>query len=233
MRTHALLVSDERARAYRTRETRLARSPVLTGFLRRRGNIFKDEGKKALQKLSSVLCKRYETSTQSQLGRFKSQEKAKKFAKRAADAAPRISRAEQAPAKAPAAKTTRAKKVEKTKSSVTTKAPAAKKRAAKPVAKKRAAKPAAKKRAAKPSAAAAPKPAASAGDEMTYLEFVGGTSAKFWQIKLSGTITHVTNGRIGGNGQSQMPKSHVDAATARNHYEEMIASKLKKGYCRT
>ena len=107
---------------------------------------------------------------------------------------------------------------------VTTKAPAAKKRAAKPVA---------KKRAAKPSAAAAPKPAASAGDEMTYLEFVGGTSAKFWQIKLSGTITLVTNGRIGANGQSQKPKSHVDAAAARSHYEEMIASKLKKGYCRT
>ena len=79
---------------------------------------------------------------------------------------------------------------------------------AKPAATKKpaAAKPVAKKPAAKPAAApAAAPPAAAAGVECTYLEFVGGNSAKFWRITISGTTTSVTNGKIGSNGQAQAP----------------------------
>ena len=61
--------------------------------------------------------------------------------------------------------------------------------------------------------------------------FVGGSSSKFWRITLSGTTTSVTHGKIGSNGQSHPPKSHVVAAAAREEYDDMIASKLKKGYC--
>ena len=78
--------------------------------------------------------------------------------------------------------------------------------------------------------AAAPKPAAAAGVECTYLEFVGGNSSKFWRITLSGTTTSVTFGRIGSSGRTPPPKSHDVAAAARKEYDEMIASKLEKGY---
>ena len=65
-----------------------------------------------------------------------------------------------------------------------------------------------------------------------YLEFVGGSSAKFWELTVNGSDVTVRFGRIGTAGQTQT-KSCDDGSAAIRHAEKLIASKLKKGYSET
>ena len=65
-----------------------------------------------------------------------------------------------------------------------------------------------------------------------YFEFVGGNSAKFWEVAISGNEVTVCFGRIGSEGQSQV-KTLADADTAVKHAEKLIASKTAKGYRET
>jgi predicted DNA-binding WGR domain protein len=60
-------------------------------------------------------------------------------------------------------------------------------------------------------------------------EFVSGTSAKFWEISVSGNSFTVRFGRISTPGQSQT-KTFSDEAKAKQEAETLIAEKLKKGY---
>ena len=60
-------------------------------------------------------------------------------------------------------------------------------------------------------------------------EFVGGSSAKFWEIGVSGHDVTVRFGRIGTQGQTQV-KTLPDADAAVKHAEKLIASKTEKGY---
>ena len=60
-------------------------------------------------------------------------------------------------------------------------------------------------------------------------EFVGGTSAKFWEVQVSGQNVTVRYGRLGTEGQTQT-KSFGDAEAAQKHAEKLIAEKTKKGY---
>jgi predicted DNA-binding WGR domain protein len=61
------------------------------------------------------------------------------------------------------------------------------------------------------------------------LEFVEGTSSKFYEVDVAGTSVRVTFGRIDTSGQSQT-KQFANAAEAQQHAEKQIAQKLKKGY---
>ena len=65
-----------------------------------------------------------------------------------------------------------------------------------------------------------------------YFEFVGGSSAKFWEICVSGNEVTVRFGRIGTAGQTQT-KTLPDAAAAARHAEKVIATKMAKGYSET
>ncbi len=65
-----------------------------------------------------------------------------------------------------------------------------------------------------------------------YFEFVGGSSAKFWECGVSGNEVTVRFGRIGTEGQTQV-KDLPDADAAARHAEKLIASKTAKGYCET
>jgi predicted DNA-binding WGR domain protein len=65
-----------------------------------------------------------------------------------------------------------------------------------------------------------------------YFEFVGGNSAKFWELGISGTEVTVRFGRIGTDGQTQV-KSFPDTAAATRHAEKLIAAKIGKGYTET
>ena len=60
-------------------------------------------------------------------------------------------------------------------------------------------------------------------------EFVGGSSAKFWEIRVDGKEVSVCFGRIGTAGQSQT-KSLPTEAKATEHAEKLIRAKLAKGY---
>ena len=60
-------------------------------------------------------------------------------------------------------------------------------------------------------------------------EYIGGTSAKFWQIRIGGTTVDVRYGRLGADGQS-LNKTFPDSATAQKHAEKLIAEKLAKDY---
>ncbi len=61
------------------------------------------------------------------------------------------------------------------------------------------------------------------------LEFVGGSSSKFWQITVDGARHRVRYGRIGTDGQSK-EKTFADPAAAERAAEKLVAAKLKKGY---
>lgn len=61
-------------------------------------------------------------------------------------------------------------------------------------------------------------------------EFVGGTSAKFWEVQVSGKDVTVRYGRLGTAGQSQS-KTFATPAKAQQHADKQIESKLAKGYC--
>jgi len=60
-------------------------------------------------------------------------------------------------------------------------------------------------------------------------EFVGGTSAKFWQASIEGCTVIVMFGRIGVDGQ-QVTKSFDNHAAAKKHADKLIGEKLRKGY---
>ncbi len=62
-----------------------------------------------------------------------------------------------------------------------------------------------------------------------YFEFVGGTSAKFWEVSVSGCDVTVRYGRLGTSGQIQT-KTLDDAVAAQKHAEKLIGQKLEKGY---
>ena len=62
-----------------------------------------------------------------------------------------------------------------------------------------------------------------------YFEFVGGNSAKFWELGISGTEVTVRFGRIGTDGQTQV-KSFPDSAAANRHAEKLVTAKIGKGY---
>lgn len=65
-----------------------------------------------------------------------------------------------------------------------------------------------------------------------YFQFVGGTSAKFWEISTNGNEVTVRFGRIGTQGQRQAKTlANTDAAT--KHAEKLIAQKVAKGYRET
>ncbi len=62
-----------------------------------------------------------------------------------------------------------------------------------------------------------------------YLEFVGGSSSKFWEVTIKGSELHVRYGRIGSQGTTQL-KRFDDEAGARREATKLAAGKLKKGY---
>lgn len=63
-------------------------------------------------------------------------------------------------------------------------------------------------------------------------EFVGGSSAKFWEVQVSGSDVAVRFGRLGTQGQSQT-KSFADPAAAQRHADKLIGEKTAKGYAET
>ena len=60
-------------------------------------------------------------------------------------------------------------------------------------------------------------------------EFIGGSSAKFYEVEIAGSQVTVTWGRIGTAGQTQT-KLLGDAAAAQQHADKLIQQKLGKGY---
>jgi len=62
-----------------------------------------------------------------------------------------------------------------------------------------------------------------------YLEYVAGSSSKFWELTISGHRYSVRFGRIGTDGQERT-KSFPDTATARREALRILREKLGKGY---
>ena len=60
-------------------------------------------------------------------------------------------------------------------------------------------------------------------------EFIGGNSAKFWEITQQGNTVSVCYGRLGAAGQQQN-MNFQDRPSARKYAEKLIAQKLAKGY---
>ena len=60
-------------------------------------------------------------------------------------------------------------------------------------------------------------------------EFVSGSSAKFYEVEITGSEVSVTFGRLGTGGQTQS-KSFVDPVAAQKHADKIIQQKLAKGY---
>ncbi len=63
-------------------------------------------------------------------------------------------------------------------------------------------------------------------------EFVGGSSAKFWEVNVVCCDVTIRYGRIGTAGQS-FTKPFPDPAAARKHVEKLVAEKTAKGYVET
>ncbi|SDK81161.1 WGR domain-containing protein, predicted DNA-binding domain in MolR [Nonomuraea maritima] len=61
------------------------------------------------------------------------------------------------------------------------------------------------------------------------LTFVGGGSAKFWEVRQDGAELHIRFGRLGAAGQTQV-KSFGSAADATAAADKLVADKLRKGY---
>lgn len=73
-------------------------------------------------------------------------------------------------------------------------------------------------------------PASPAGRAPTrHLEFISGSSRKFWEISVSGNSFTVRFGRIGTSGQTQT-KTFADEPTAKQEADRLVTEKLKKGY---
>jgi predicted DNA-binding WGR domain protein len=60
-------------------------------------------------------------------------------------------------------------------------------------------------------------------------EFVGGNSAKFWEVTVTRATVTICYGRLGSNGQAQT-KTFGDGATAQKYADKLIQQKLGKGY---
>ena len=60
-------------------------------------------------------------------------------------------------------------------------------------------------------------------------EYVGGSSAKFWEVSVTDNQVTVYYGRLGTNGQTQS-KSFPDATKAQQYADKVVAQKLGKGY---
>ncbi len=103
--------------------------------------------------------------------------------------------------------------------------------AKKPAAAKVSTKKAVKKAAKKKSPAKKKKPAkpAATSKSSAYMEFVGGSSSKFWEGSVKGTDLHVRYGRIGADGAKQL-KSFGSKDEARAAFDKLVHQKLKKGY---
>ena len=69
-------------------------------------------------------------------------------------------------------------------------------------------------------------------EEPRRFEFVGGSSAKFWEISQSGAEVRVRFGRLGTNGQTQTKDLGSDD-DAELHVDKLIKEKLAKGYVET
>ena len=63
----------------------------------------------------------------------------------------------------------------------------------------------------------------------TRLEFIGGNSAKFWEVSQAGCNVTVRYGRIGASGQSQT-KTLPTPTAATHHLQRLLDQKLAKGY---
>jgi DNA ligase 1 len=61
------------------------------------------------------------------------------------------------------------------------------------------------------------------------LEFVQGSSSKFWQIEVRGSEVQIHFGRIGTSGQF-VTKSFPDETAAAKHADKVTSEKLAKGY---
>ncbi|WP_192781318.1 DUF4132 domain-containing protein [Nonomuraea africana] len=61
------------------------------------------------------------------------------------------------------------------------------------------------------------------------LTYVGGGSAKFWQVSQDDTELSIRYGRLGAAGQTQV-KSFASAAAAAAAADKLVAEKLRKGY---
>lgn len=64
------------------------------------------------------------------------------------------------------------------------------------------------------------------------LEYVKGSSAKFWQAEVNGAELTVRYGRVGTNGQTRV-KSLADRSAALKEYKKLVQAKRKKGYVET
>jgi predicted DNA-binding WGR domain protein len=64
------------------------------------------------------------------------------------------------------------------------------------------------------------------------LQYIRGSSAKYYEVAASGNDVTIRFGRIGTAGQSQV-KTLPDAAAAVKHAERLVRSKLAKGYQQT
>ena len=64
---------------------------------------------------------------------------------------------------------------------------------------------------------------------MRRFEFVEGTSSKFWQVAREGTDLHVSWGKIGTGGQTQL-KSFSNASEAEAALDKLVQEKTRKGY---
>lgn len=62
-----------------------------------------------------------------------------------------------------------------------------------------------------------------------YVEFTGGSSAKFWEVGTKGRNLIVRFGRLGTAGQTQT-KEFATPQQAEAQAEQQLAAKLRKGY---
>jgi len=60
-------------------------------------------------------------------------------------------------------------------------------------------------------------------------EFVGGTSSKFWDVRVQGSDVYTSYGRIGSTGQTSC-KSFESAEAATAHAAKLVQAKTAKGY---
>ena len=60
-------------------------------------------------------------------------------------------------------------------------------------------------------------------------EFVGGSSAKFWEVTVAQATVTVCFGRLGTAGQTNT-KSFDSATAAQRHADKLIEQKVSKGY---
>lgn len=65
--------------------------------------------------------------------------------------------------------------------------------------------------------------------EYHYLEYIGGTSYKFWEVNRKGGNVEVRWGKIGSRGQTQN-KSFASDYDAQRFVSDKLSEKLGKGY---